>query len=595
MGISRLYKFGTPYNAADLADLQFAQTANVAYFVHLDRPEQKLTRAGHTSWAFTPVTYGPLITAPVSVTATATTPTTTGYVATVYSYVVTAIDDVLGQESRASAVVTVTNDLTLSGNKNTISWPAVAGASRYAVYKGNNGVYGFIAGTEGLSVTDGTPIIIANLSDTPPTATNPFVGAGNYPSSITFHEQRKLLARTRNRPNALWGSQSGDFDNMDVSRPAKADDAYSFALVGKRVNSINQLVSSKTLLALTTDSVFSVTGGGDNAITPSTFLPKKQGNRGTSRLPAIEIDETTFVQPNQGYSIRALGFSFQIDGYKSDNISIFSPHLFTSDTIIRWAYQAEPYACIWAVTKKGLLYCFTWEAEQDVWGWTVCDTAGFFEDVATITEGGVDRVYVVTRRTINGVTTRFYERMALPHIDYAQACHLDCAVTTTYTTPTKVITGLDHLNGATVSAFYDGYAETGLLVTGGQVTLREAGTVVSVGLPYTATIETLPLVLSTQAGSAHTNRQTIGGVVVRALDTKGVEVAVSGSGGTGAFEPIAERQNEALGILPVIEARDYNLSLSGMWSDGATLIMRQTQPLPMHIAGLFLEPEVGDD
>lgn len=591
MGFARIYKFGTPYNAVDLAGVQFAQTANVAYFVHIDRPEQKLTRNAHTDWSFAPVTYGPTITAPTEVSAAATTPNTTGYVATPYQYVVTAISDDSGQESRASAIANVTNDLTLDGNYNTVSWAAVAGASRYAVYKGNNGVFGFIGGTEGTSLRDGTPVIVADLSDTPPKATNPFVGDGNYPSAITFHEGRKVLARTRNRPNAVFASQSADFDNMDTSRPAKDDDAYSFALVGRRVNAINQLVSTTSLLALTTDSIFSVTGG-DKAIGPNSTIPKKQSGRGSSRLPPIDIDETTFFQPNQGSAVRALGFSFDIDGYRSNNISIFSPHLFEGDTIVSWAYQTEPYSCIWAVMASGVLLCFTWEQEQDVWGWTVCETAGFFEDVAVITEQGLDRVYVVVRRQIGDQTVRFYERMALPVTDdYTEACHLDCAVTQIYDPPSAVVTGLDHLEGETVSAFYDGYAQSGLTVVNGSVRLQAAASIVTVGLPYEAVIETLPLVLSTQRGPAHTDRQTITKAVIRCLDTKGIEVAVTG----GEFEAIAERLLEPMGSLPDVAARDYHVDLPTRWSDSATITIRQQQPMPMHVTALFLSPDIGDD
>lgn len=596
MGGARAYRFGTPYNAGDLAGLQYAQTANVMYFVHIGRPEQKLTRAAHTSWTFTAVTYGPSIIAPTGVAATPTTPNMTGYVATSYTYVVTAISDDAGQESRASAIATVTNDLTLDGNYNTISWSASAGASRYAVYKGSNGVFGFIGGTEALTFRDGTPIILADLSDTPPKGTNYFIGAGNYPSAITFHEQRKILARTLNKPNAMWGTQSGDFENFDTSRPAKDDDSFAFAVLGKRANSINQLVSSSSLLALTTDAIFAVSGGADRALSPSAFVPKKQGNRGASRLPAIEIDETVFFQPNQGSSVRTLGFSFEVDGYKTNNVAIFSPHLFTDDTIISWAYQNEPYSCIWCVTAKGLLYCFTWEKEQDVWGWTVCETDGTFEDVAIITENGLDRVYVITKRTIGGVAKRFYERMAAPHGAYFnEACHVDCAVTQIYDPPQSVVTGLDHLEGRTVSAFYDGYAETDLVVTDGAVTLQAEAALVSVGLPYVAEIETLPLTLAGQGGTAHVNAQTIGAVTVRAIDTKGVEVAVNGRDIVPNFEPVAERLSEPMGVLPDIAARDYAIPLPSNWSDNASLIIRQTQPMPMHITGLFLAPEVGDE
>lgn len=593
MGFARLYTFPTPYNADQLVGVAYAQNANVMYCAHLDRPVQKLTRADHTDWAFSEVTFGPAIGAPTSVAATATTPNTTGYVSTPYSYVVTAISDDTGEESRASAAGTVDNDLTLDGNYNTITWAAVTGADRYAVYKNNNGVYGYVGGTEALSFRDGTPTILADLSDTPPKGQNPFNGEGNYPSAVTFHEQRLMLARTRNKPNAVFGSQSNSFENMDYSRPAKPDDALSFALVAKKVNAVNQLLSSTSLLALTTDSIFSITGGTDSPITPSSIIPKKQGERGATRLPAVEIDEVTFFQPNQGAAVRALNYSFNVDGYQSNNVSIFSPHFFEDDSIVSWAYQTEPYSCIWAAMASGVLLCFTWERDQDVWGWTLCETDGFVERVAVITEGGYDRLYAIIRRTINNVDRRFYERMALPATDdYTQACQLDCAVTQIFDPPQTRVYGLSHLEGATVSAFFDGYAASGLVVqTGGYVDLPVEASTVTVGLPFVAEIETLPLVRAAQGGTDHVDRQTFSDVAIRALQTKGITAAVTGA----TAEPIVEREAEAMGVLPDIDERDYYVNLPATWSNSATLTIRQEQPFPMRITGIFLTPEGGDD
>lgn len=590
MGVSRLYKFGTPYNADQLSGLSYAQAANLMYFAHVDRPVNKLTRLGHTDWSFDEVTFGPTIAVPTGV---GVTPSYSVAGTTVpYSYVVTAIDEDTGQESRASAVGSTSNDLTLDGNFNTISWSAVAGAERYVVYKNNNGIYGYIGGTEGLSFQDGSPVIIANLSDTPPKGQNPFDAVGKYPSVLGLHQQRLLLGSTLTNPNAIWGSQSGDLENMDYSRPAKADDAFSFALVGKRANTVTQLVSSTSLLALTTDGITSLTGANGNALGDGSPVTKKESSRGASRLPAIEVDEVIFFQPNQGSMVRALGFSFEIEGFRSNDVTIFSPHLFQGDTIVSWAYQTDPYSCIWAAMQSGLLLCFTWEKEQDVWGWTVCETQGRVLCVAAITESGVDRIYAIIERDIGGAVKRFYERMALPHGgDYATACHLDCAVTQVFDTPSAVISGLGHLEGETVSAFYDGYVAEGLVVVNGEVTLPWEATIATVGLPYVAEIETLELTLTGSNGSQHVNRQTIGKATLRAIDTKGVEMAVNGS----EFEPLPERQNEAMGVLPNIESRDYKVPLPSTWSDGATLVIRQTQPLPMHITGLFVEPEIGDD
>jgi hypothetical protein len=586
MGVSRLYKTGTPYNSVDLRDLDFEQSADVMYFAHINYPPTKLTRAGHTDWTFSTVTFGP--------TGIAATPTGStgdpGYTPTVYNYVVTAIDDDNGQESRASAVVSCTNDLTLDGHFNTISWTALAGADRYVVYKGDNGVYGYIGGTEGTSFIDRN--IAADLSDTPPKAQNPFSGATNYPSTVTFFEQRLMWARTKAKPNGIWGSQSADFENMDTSRPAKADDAISFALVAGRVNAVNQLASMKNLLALTSDAVFVIGGGGtDDPLTPSAIVPRRQTGRGSSRLGPLVIDTVVFFRPSQGSSVRTLGYTFEIDGYQSNNMAIFSPHFFDGFDVVAWAYQQEPYACIWAARSDGKLLCFTWEQEQQVWGWTLCETNGFVEDVVTITESGMDRLYLAVRRTLAGSEDVFIERMALPLLvadDLNDTCHLDCAVSQQFDPPSAIVSQLWHLEGETVAAFHDGNVTTGLVVTGGKVTLPKAASVVTVGLVYEGEIETLPLALNGSSGSNHTKRQMMARAVVRVDNTRGITV---GPGGGDLFE-LKQRQGEPIGTPIQLKTGDFDVPLSSKWNGGATVVVRQTYPLPATISAIFAEPIV---
>ena len=49
--------------------------------------------------------------------------------------------------------------------------------------------------------------------------------------------------------------------------------------------------------------------------------------------------------------------------------------------------------------------------EHEVWGWSRHDTDGTFESVCTIAEGDEDATYFVVKRTINGATKRYIERL----------------------------------------------------------------------------------------------------------------------------------------------------------------------------------------
>lgn len=591
MGVARVYEGYAPYLAANVAAVDYAQTADAVYTAHIDYEPWRLTRAGHTDWTWSTLGFTPTIGAPTISGVVATQPNTTGAIATNYSYEVTAIS-ADGEESRPSNVGTVSNDMSLQGNYNTVSWSAVTDAVGYDVYKGDNSSKGYIGSSTTTSFIDRNLDAIA--SDTPPQGTNPFAAVNDYPSAVALHQGRLWYARTHNRPNAVWGSQSANFENMDVSRPARPSDAVSFALVANQVNSVNQIASlGKNLVALTSDSIFAINGGGEGVpITPAAINPERQSARGSTRLKPIIVDNIMFYQPTKAGEVRTLGWDFQIEGLASNNVAIFSPHFFKNRLIVSWAYQDNPYSCIWAVLDNGEMLCFTWEQEHEVWGWTKIDIDGFVEQCASITEGGYARLYILVRRTIAGVERRFHERMALPHIDDADvACHLDCAITQAFDPPSNVVTGLWHLEGEEVTVHADGYSFHGLTVEDGSVTLPNGyeAVVATAGLSYEGLIETLPPVATGQGGTFHVDPQNIGQVTLRAVDTKGLEISTDGE----FWAPLPERTGDDLATPADIAARDYEIPAPSTWQPGATLKIRQTEPFPAHLTAIFFELMVG--
>lgn len=597
MGAFRLVRVGSPYNGSELADLDFEQSADTMYLAHLNHAPAKLERSSHTEWVFSDISFSPDIAAPAGVSAAATVPNTdaanTGdaYFPQAAAYVVTAIDDETGQESRASSSSSATNDLTLKRNFNTITWSAVTGADRYRIYKADNQQnYGYIGNTDQLTFRDDN--IQPDLSDGPPIGQNPFAAAGDYPSAVAFFEQRLMFARTSNHPNAVWGSKSGDYENFDIRRPLQADDSLSFAVVGGRVSAANHLVPVDDLLVLASDSIFKVNGGGNNDyLTASQIVSRRQIGRGSSRLKPLLIDSVTFYKPSVGNDIRTIGYTFEIDGYKSDNMSIFSPHLFRGFNIVSWAYAQEPRSAIWAVRDDGKALCFTWEQEQQVWGWTLCETDGLFKSVCVVSEGGEDRPYFTVQRTINGSPRIYIERMAAATWDGIEdACYLDCAKTYAFTTPQTALVGLDHLEGEAVVALADGNIVEDLVVTDGAVALPNAASDVTIGLPYDALVETLPLAIQTKAGWTIARRSTVGELVIRVIDTRGLEAGPD----EGHLFPIKPRQDERYGDPNALKTGDYVVDPRATSGDGGSkVVVKGTPGLPFTITTIAYDPHIG--
>lgn len=596
MSVARIYRVGSPYNGSELAETDYEQSADTMYLAHLNHPPGKLVRAAHTNWTFSDLTFGPTLAAPTGVAAVATTPNTdsansgASYFPESASYVVTAIDDDTGQESRASSKVTVTNDLGLKRNYNTITWSAVTGAERYHVYKAQvTGDYGYIGSTDSLSFRDDN--IGPDLSDGPPNPQTPFPTSSDYPSTVTFYQQRLGWARTTNHPNAAYFSRVGEYENMDESRPLKASDSLSFSLVAGKVNAINQLVPMSQLLALTSDSVFSINGGQEGYLTPSNIVTQRQTGRGSSRLNPLVIDNMAFYQPSIGSSIRSLGYQFETDGFNSNDITIFSPHMFTGFTIASWTYASEPLSIIWATRSDGVLLAFTWQQEQQVWGWTQCEIDGFVEQVASISEDGEDRVYLTILR--DGV--RLIERLASAVWETVDdTCFLDCAVSYLFTAPSAILTGLEHLEGKTIVALADGAVVRELTVTNGKTTLPYPVTRATAGLPYTATIETLPLAYQGPQGWSIAKPQQVTRVCARVLNTRGLRM---GPTEDNLVEP-APRSTEPFGSPPnlitgIIEAIMPPAIRSGDRGDGGvSVVLQSVDPLPFTVTQVFYDASV---
>lgn len=604
MSVARVFKTGTPFNANELTDIDYVQAFDVVYFAHLNHDPTKLVRSNHTAWTFSTIPFGPLIAVPSGVGGVATVANDDtenaatdawAYMPQPRSYVVTAVDDDTGQESRASSPVTLTNDLTLKRNYNTVNWGAVAGADRYRVYAADNQQdYGWIGDTEGLTFRD--DYILSDLTDAPPQGYSPF-SAGNRPSTVTFFEQRLIWARTGSNPNGIYASRSADFENMDYSRPTRADDSIVFRIAAQKVNSVHSLVPLDKLLALTGDGIFIVTGSNEEYLSANP-PPRavRQSGRGASRLKPLVIDEVVFYQPYIGTDIRTLGYSFEIDGYRSNDISIFSPGFFRDFSLKAWSYSQEPLSVIYAPRDDGAMPAFTWQQEQQVWGWTLLTTAGSFLDAVTIQEQGESRTYLLVSRKIGSKTHTFLERMASAKVeDPNEDCYLDCALSFFLSAPQQVFY-VPHLAGATVSALADGFKVEGLSVaTDGTVDIGQpAKKVVTIGLPFPDTvIETLPLMIQGPQGEIANKRQQTGDITVQVADTAmgGLEIGRS----LDKMYVLKGRAQEPLGTPPVLFTGKRSVASTPVVAGETTVFLRHNDPTRFTLTAIYLDPIIAEN
>lgn len=578
------YEIANPYAEADLFDIHYVQSADVLTLVHPNYAPRLLRRLGALNWQIVNETFGSIVSAPGAPSVSGSGFTAVKYT---YTYVVTAVDGDLISESPASASSSVGSNLYETGCTNTISWGAVSGASRYNVYKLQGGLYGYIGQTSGTSIIDDN--IAPDLSKTPPIYETVFDSAGNYPGAVSYFEQRKCFAGTTNKPQNIWMTKSGTESSMSYSLPVRDDDRISFRVAAREANTIRHIVPLTQLLLLTSSAEWRVSSVNSDAITPSTISVRPQSYVGASNVQPAIINNTLMYCAARGGHVRELAYNWQASGFITGDMSLRATHLFDTFDIADMTYAKAPQPIVWFVSTSGKLLGLTYVPEQQVGAWHQHDTDGVFETCTTVAEGGEDFLYVIVRRTINGVSKRYVERMATRlFATPADAFFVDCGATYDGV-PNDVISGLHWLEGKTVNILADGAVHPQRVVTGGSITLDIEASKIQIGLPIEADLQTLPLAMQVDGGFGQGRYKNVNKAWLRVYRSSGIFIGPNPENLVEA----KQRTIELYGSPTALKSEEIQVMLTPTWADNGQVYIRQTDPLPLTIVSLTLEVALG--
>lgn len=590
-GSSTPLTISTPYQHTDIMDIHYVQSADVLTLVHPNYPPKELRRYSEYDWRLVDISFGAPISAPagLSVSYSCGDPNASDAEKNAYNlkYRVTAVveTDEGDRESAASATVSGNGNVYLSSSKMTISWGAVAGASRYRVYKTYSGIYGFIGETDGTSFVDNN--IAADTGRTPPRYDAPF-GTGNYPGAVSYFEQRRIFAGTEARPQFVWMTRSGTESDMSYTLPSQADNRIKFRIAALEASRIRHVVPLSSLILLTSGAEFRVTTANDDAITPTSIGVKPQSYVGASNVQPVIVNSSIVYAAERGGRIWELGYNWQASGFVTGDMCLRAYHLFENKDIVDMALSKAPNPVIWAVTSDGNLLGCTYVPDQAIGAWHRHDTKhGLFESVACVAEGDEDILYAVVRRTINGVETRYIERMHERFVvDIKDSFFVDCGVSDYYSTPQNYVGNLQHLEGETVAILADGKVMPQAKVVNGVVRFPDKANRVTVGIPIEADIETLPVALQTQDGGfAQGANKNVTRQHVRVYRSSGLMVGPTFE----ELRPHKPRTFEPYGTPPELRSDVLEVMLTPRWSDSGKTCIRQSYPLPLMICGLTSE------
>lgn len=589
-----IFEIATPYTEAQLSRLSFTQSADVMTICHPSHDPRNLSRTADDAWMLSVINYAPTVAAPVQ---NPTTPIgiNPGTNTQTHHYVVTAVD-INGVESLASNSAVFINSGLTSTFGAVITWSAVAGADYYRVYKvtntQNTQIYGWIGDSKILRFEDYNKA--PQLSDSPPEDRRPFNGSNNKPAAVNYYQQRQIFANTNNEPQTVYTTQVDNYVSLRTSNPLRDDDAVTFTIAGRQVNEIRHILSLDSMILLTSGGEWLVTEGQDKVFAPATVGVRIQSYNGAAWVPPVVVNSTALYIQEKGSKLRDLGYEFSSDKYTGNDLSIMSEHLFDGFQIEEMAYAAEPYGVVWCVRDDGALLGLTYQREHQVWGWHKHTTLGEYESVITIAEDDRDAVYMIVKRNINGSDVRYVERMEPRYVDESKNAFFVDSGLSYNGSPATTISGLDHLEGEDVAVLSDGNVVKDLTVSGGQIELPRAASVVHVGLPYTPVIETLDVDIPSLTESFKGKTVSISRVLLEFERTRGGWVGpVNDDGSTGEMREIKPRfQSDGYDSIK-LKSDKRDVVIEPGWPLGGQLRVEQRDPLPMSILSVVPEVDIG--
>ncbi|MDQ0628072.1 hypothetical protein QFZ44_000648 [Pantoea agglomerans] len=165
---------------------------------------------------------------------------------------------------------------------------------------------------------------------------------------------------------------------------------------------------------------------------------------------------------------------------------------------------------------------------------------------------------------------------------------LQSVATSSWRFARKAFSGLQHLEGKTVSILADANVETQKNVSGGVIKLDSPGAVVHVGLPITAEFETLDINIANQE-TLLDKKMIIAQVSLLVNASRGV---FAGTDGKNMYE-YAQREYEFYDR-PVDDATGtIDIDIDANWGKGGRIYVKQSDPLPLSILAVIPSITVG--
>lgn len=407
--------------------------------------------------------------------------------------------------------------------------------------------------------------------------------AKGWPSAVALAEGRLFFAGK----GKIWGSVSDAYKSFNDEVEGDSG-TISRDLGAGAISNVNWLISLYRLFAGCDTAVKAIkTTSFEEPMTPSNFRVVEPSTQACYNIPPAKLDKKAIFAQGAGTRAFELTYDQSTIDYAADELTKACPEI-GQPSIVRIAVQRQPDTIIHCIRSDGKVALLIYDVLENLKGWFLHETDGEVEDVIVFPGDLEDYVKYSVKRTINGQTVRYFEKIAFQADCQGATLNKQADSFIEYSgVATDTITGLSHLEGEEVIVWADGKDlspdENGVqktyTVSSGSITLDEEVSAAIVGLPYSAEYKSSKLAYA--AGSPLGQKKKINAIGVIINNTHSHGLSYSGDGIT--YDDLPIRSSVTGAPIPYNEILTEDtpmVSFGQAWNTDSRLYLKAQAPRP---------------
>lgn len=329
-----------------------------------------------------------------------------------------------------------------------------------------------------------------------------------WPSAVTLYDGRLFFAGR----DQIWGSVSDAFTSFDEDVEGDSAPILRNIATGGGVKSANWFLPLQRLLIGTDMAEVSLRSDSFDQPLTATLTAKDASTQGAAKISPAKLDSRGIFIQRSGRRAYEVYYDIESNDYQARDLNRLNDEILDDgdtldDGIYEVAVQRQPESYVWLVRSDGVAIILLYDLQDKVAGFFRMVTDGEIESVCVLPATGQDNVYFSIKRTINGSTVRYVEKLVRPRETRGRAVTKLADAGVYAAGPVTSVTAAHLANETGLVGWGTTGAVpqvlTGLSANGsGEISLGGTYTDVWVGLPYTGRYKSGRLAYGVEGGTA---------------------------------------------------------------------------------------------